>query len=353
MEEKMYSVAQIVEMLKDHWDKTRNVSGDYLSYSEKTITEILKKDILGTKFNLEEGERRKVSYENFNGDMVTETLYVFPKYLEGGKIVTSSVWDELDKVKREKIIYVGLDTVHVENKQTDRLREERRTGRTPYLVSYGYFFSLKHELERRALPANYVLFSVMTKKMIKEKIITEVKVNDMQEVLNTVEEILSEFDKSINKSLLKISEAYQVEYQRLLDIRTFVVMRQKMGLLSTLDISVLDEITRKMCVPLEYHNGSIKKMKKFSKDFNGGVYQMNLAGNINYIAEQLYEYEKYEKKRYENFLLKVRQKEFNSEQFRNQFGILIYEVAMSEPNKKDRIYLLNGMKVVGIKYSEK
>lgn len=351
MEEKMYTVAQIVEMLKDHWDKECNVNGDYLSYDEKTITEILKKDILGTKLGLAEGERKKVTYTNLNSNTVTEMLYVFPKYPEyGGKIATSSVWDELDIGKNEKIIYLNPDIVHVENKHTDEPVREQKAGRTAYLVSYGYYFSLKHELERRALPVNYALFDVMTKKMIQNKFLSEVKVGDMNGLLNKIEEVLTEFEKNINESLLVVNRAFKVEYQRLLDIRIFVVMRQKMGLLCSLNISELDEIVKKMSVPLEYHNGVIKKMKKFKKDFADGLYQMSFEENVKYIAAQIYEYEKYEKKQYEDFLLEVRQKKITSWKFRNRFGNLVYEVAMLEPTEEKREYLIRGMDIVGIKY---
>lgn len=347
----MYSVCQIVEMLKDHWDKESNVNGEYLSYNEKTITEILKKDILGSKFGLAEGERKKVTYTNFNQDTVTEPLYVFPKYPEyGGKIATSSVWDTLGKKKSEKIIYVNPDTVRVENKKNDKPVAEQKAGRKPYLVSYGYYFSLRHELERRALPVKYALFDMMTKKMIQNKILSEVKVDDMQELLNKVEEILTEFGKSINESLAVINSAFQVERQRLMDIRTFVVMRQKMRLLSSLDTVGLDKTIAKMNAPLEYRNGTIKKLNKLKKDFNDGFYQMSFEENINYVAAQIYEYEKYEKKQYDSFLLKVWQKEVMSWQFRSRFGDLVYESAMLEPTEEKREYLIRGMETIGIKY---
>ena len=88
MSEKYYNV-------KEALDYIRNYPGGkiekefYMDLTEKQIRDILKKDVLGQYKQLSEGEHIIESYINFQGDEVVETLYVFPKFGENPKILSS------------------------------------------------------------------------------------------------------------------------------------------------------------------------------------------------------------------------------------------------------------------------
>ncbi|HEM5928021.1 TPA: hypothetical protein U2B01_001444 [Streptococcus suis] len=195
--EKYYNVKEALTYIKKY-PSGREAIEPYMDLSEKQIRDILKKDVLGYYKGLPIGEHIKEDYENFDGEIVVDSLFVFPKYGDNPKIFSS--WDSIYKKESSKTKMLQRQGIKTENEQ---IREEyKKSGKPAYLMNEDYLFSLKLEVERRQLPIKFVDIPLHTVATIKA-LVTE------KELLAHFEEIISRLLEEFQNNLQKDAKDYQ------------------------------------------------------------------------------------------------------------------------------------------------
>ena len=296
MKEKYYNVKEALDYIRSY-PSGRIEKEFYMNITEKQIRDILKKDVLGQYKQLSEGEHIIESYINFQGDEVVETLYVFPKFGKNSKILSS--WDNLYK-KEDKLVKQlqreGFKTTE------DKIREEfKNSGKPAYLMNEDYLFSLKLEIERRQLPIKIFHIQPRTKSTIMQLINEEMLETNFELTINT---LLEEFEQRLKEDWFEnqklcIEQAEKVG-ELLEDVRGRTEILQSVAPELALDSynSRLEEVE-------EFYNklknqefiasfNFEKSFNKFKKDY---MEQAN-KNVISSLADKIYEFEKYQIKKY-------------------------------------------------------
>ena len=296
MKEKYYNVKEALDYIRSY-PSGRIEKEFYMDITEKQIRDILKKDVLGKYRQLPEGEHIIESYINFQEDEVVETLYVFPKFGKNSKILSS--WDNLYK-KEDKLVKQlqreGFKTTEV------KIREEfKNSGKPAYLMNEDYLFSLKLEIERRQLPIKIFHIQPRTKSTIMQLINEEMLETNFELTINT---LLEEFEQRLKEDWFEnqklcIEQAEKVG-ELLEDVRGRTEILQSVAPELSLDSynSRLEEVE-------EFYNklknqefiasfNFEKSFNKFKKDY---MEQAN-KNMISSLADKIYEFEKYQIKKY-------------------------------------------------------
>lgn len=296
MKEKYYNVKEALDYIRSY-PSGRIAKEFYMDITEKQIRDILKKDVLGQYKQLSEGEHVIEIYENFQGDEVAETLYVFPKFGMNPKILSS--WDSLYK-KEDKLVKQlqrqGLKTLET------KIREEfKNSGKPSYLMSEDYLFSLKLEIERRQLPIKIFHIQARTSSTIKQLLNEEILETNFELTIST---LLEEFERRLKEDWFEnqklcIEQAEKVG-ELLEDVRGRTEILQSVAPELALDSynSRLEEVeefynnlkNQEFTLSFEIEE-SVSKFKKFyMKQANKNV--------ISSLANKIYEFEKYQIKKY-------------------------------------------------------
>ena len=296
MKEKYYNVKEALDYIRSY-PSGRIAKEFYMDITEKQIRDILKKDVLGQYKQLSEGEHVIEIYENFQGDEVAETLYVFPKFGMNPKILSS--WDSLYK-KEDKLVKQlqrqGLKTLET------KIREEfKNSGKPSYLMSEDYLFSLKLEIERRQLPIKIFHIQARTSSTIKQLLNEEILETNFELTIST---LLEEFERRLKEDWFEnqklcIEQAEKVG-ELLEDVRERTEILQSVAPELALDSynSRLEEVeefynnlkNQEFTLSFEIEE-SVSKFKKFyMKQANKNV--------ISSLANKIYEFEKYQIKKY-------------------------------------------------------
>lgn len=296
MKEKYYNVKEALDYIRSY-PSGRIAKEFYMDITEKQIRDILKKDVLGQYKQLSEGEHVIEIYENFQGDEVAETLYVFPKFGMNPKILSS--WDSLYK-KEDKLVKQlqrqGLKTLET------KIREEfKNSGKPSYLMSEDYLFSLKLEIERRQLPIKIFHIQARTSSTIKQLLNEEILETNFELAIST---LLEEFERRLKEDWFEnqklcIEQAEKVG-ELLEDVRGRTEILQSVAPELALDSynSRLEEVeefynnlkNQEFTLSFEIEE-SVSKFKKFyMKQANNNV--------ISSLANKIYEFEKYQIKKY-------------------------------------------------------
>ena len=303
--EKYYNVKEALTYIKKY-PSGREAIEPYMDLSEKQIRDILKKDVLGYYKGLPIGEHIKEDYENFDGEIVVDSLFVFPKYGDNPKIFSS--WDSIYKKESSKTKMLQRQGIKTENEQ---IREEyKKSGKPAYLMNEDYLFSLKLEVERRQLPIKFVDIPLHTVATIKA-LVTE------KELLAHFEEIVSRLLEEFQNNLQKDSQDYQkicIEQSNRLDELLCDVSGRNDLLNSVAPEILTDEYLTKLremndfCNMLRNHMVEVQLKKKYNdkKDFKK-------------ISSKLYDFEKYQLSKYKSKLIEHNrmriETEFNYQQY--------------------------------------
>ena len=296
MKEKYYNVKEALDYIRSY-PSGRIAKEFYMDITEKQIRDILKKDVLGQYMHCSEGEHISEIYENFQGDEVVETLYVFPKFGKHPKILSS--WDVLYK-KEDKLVKElqrqGLKTPE------EKIREEfKNSGKPAYLMNEDYLFSLKLEIERRQLPIKIFRIQPRTSSTIKQLLNEEILETNFELTIST---LLEEFERRLKEDWFEnqklcIEQAEKVG-ELLEDVRGRTEILQSVAPELALDSynSRLEEIeefynnlkNQEFTLSFEIEE-SVSKFKKFyMKQANKNV--------ISSLAKKIYEFEKYQINKY-------------------------------------------------------
>lgn len=296
MKEKYYNVKEALDYIRSY-PSGRIAKEFYMDITEKQIRDILKKDVLGQYMHCSEGEHISEIYENFQGDEVVETLYVFPKFGKHPKILSS--WDVLYK-KEDKLVKElqrqGLKTPE------EKIREEfKNSGKPAYLMNEDYLFSLKLEIERRQLPIKIFRIQPRTSSTIKQLLNEEILETNFELTIST---LLEEFERRLKEDWFEnqklcIEQAEKVG-ELLEDVRGRTEILQSVAPELALDSynSRLEEVeefynnlkNQEFTLSFEIEE-SVSKFKKFyMKQANKSV--------ISSLANKIYEFEKYQIKKY-------------------------------------------------------
>ena len=296
MKEKYYNVKEALDYIRSY-PSGKLKKEFYMNITEKQIRDILKKDVLGQYMHCSEGEHISEIYENFQGDEVVETLYVFPKFGKHPKILSS--WDVLYK-KEDKLVKElqrqGLKTPE------EKIREEfKNSGKPAYLMNEDYLFSLKLEIERRQLPIKIFRIQPRTSSTIKQLLNEEILETNFELTIST---LLEEFERRLKEDWFEnqklcIEQAEKVG-ELLEDVRGRTEILQSVAPELALDSynSRLEEVeefynnlkNQEFTLSFEIEE-SVSKFKKFyMKQANKSV--------ISSLANKIYEFEKYQIKKY-------------------------------------------------------
>lgn len=296
MKEKYYNVKEALEYIRSY-PSGRIEKEFYMDITEKQIRDILKKDVLGKYRQLSEGEQKIETYINFKEKEVADTLYVFPKFGKNPKIFSS--WDSLYK-KEDKLVKQlqrqGLKTPEA------KIREEfKNSGKPAYLMNEDYLFSLKLEIERRQLPIEIFHIHPRTSSTIKQLLNEEMLETNFELTIRT---LLEEFERRLKEDWFEnqklcIEQAEKVG-ELLEDVRGRTEILQSVAPELSLDSynSRLEEVE-------EFYNklknqefiasfNFEKSFNKFKKDY---MEQAN-KNMISSLADKIYEFEKYQIKKY-------------------------------------------------------
>ena len=296
MKEKYYNVKEALDYIRSY-PSGRIAKEFYMDITEKQIRDILKKDVLGQYKQLSEGEHVIEIYENFQGDEVAETLYVFPKFGMNPKILSS--WDSLYK-KEDKLVKQlqrqGLKTLET------KIREEfKNSGKPSYLMSEDYLFSLKLEIERRQLPIKIFRIQPRTSSTIKQLLNEEMLETNFELTIIT---LLEEFERRLKEDWFEnqklcIEQAEKVG-ELLEDVRGRTEILQSVAPELALDSynSRLEEVeefynnlkNQEFTLSFEMEESGSKFRKFYMKQVNKNV--------ISSLADKIYEFEKYQINKY-------------------------------------------------------
>lgn len=296
MEEKYYNVKEALDYIRSY-PSGRIEKEFYMDITEKQIRDILKKDVLGQYMHCSEGEHISEIYENFQGDEVVETLYVFPKFGKHPKILSS--WDVLYK-KEDKLVKElqrqGLKTPE------EKIREEfKNSGKPAYLMNEDYLFSLKLEIERRQLPIKIFHIQPRTSSTIKQLLNEEMLETNFELTINT---LLEEFEQRLKEDWFEnqklcIEQAEKVG-ELLEDVRGRTEILQSVAPELSLDAynSRLKEVeefynkskNQEFIPPFNFEKSFNKFKKNYMNQENKNV--------ISSLSNKIYEFEKYQINKY-------------------------------------------------------
>lgn len=296
MEEKYYNVKEALDYIRSY-PSGRIEKEFYMDITEKQIRDILKKDVLGQYMHCSEGEHISEIYENFQGDEVVETLYVFPKFGKHPKILSS--WDVLYK-KEDKLVKElqrqGLKTPE------EKIREEfKNSGKPAYLMNEDYLFSLKLEIERRQLPIKIFRIQPRTSSAIKQLLNEEMLETNFELTINT---LLEEFEQRLKEDWFEnqklcIEQAEKVG-ELLEDVRGRTEILQSVAPELSLDAynSRLKEVeefynkskNQEFIPPFNFEKSFNKFKKNYMNQENKNV--------ISSLSNKIYEFEKYQINKY-------------------------------------------------------
>lgn len=165
---------------------------------------------------------------------ITETLHVFPKYdnlfqndLEKSIVLSSFDEDlgDMDKVQMREMY--------------EEIVNDKGRGKTPYLMTEHYLFSLKHEIERREYPTKKLYLSPHTPAEI---ILKLDKTNFRNNIPEIIDELYTDFFLNVNEEIKKHNEAKSVEKNRCNDINNFLVNWEKYLLKSLKKLSKVFQV---------------------------------------------------------------------------------------------------------------
>lgn len=316
MEETYYTVKEAIAYIRSYPSSQRisfDYFGDieepdfYMDISEKQLRDILKRDVLGAYRGIPTGEHRKEAYENFKGETVVESLFVFKKYGDNPRILSS--WDSIYKKENPEMKRMQRQGIKTEE---ERIREgfNKKSGKPSYLMNEDYLFSLKLEVERRQLPIKIVDVPLHTVATIK----TLIDENDLQ----------FDFDAIISRLLKKFQYNLRYESQGYhgLCIDQYHNLRVLLGevrfqtnILRTVAPEVLsneflDELDKmmKFCddllhKPIEVDFDIEKQVKQFKESYSKEKDFTKLASKL-YNFEK-YQLNKYKEKRFKHGRMKV------------------------------------------------
>ena len=296
MKEKYYNVKEALDYIRSY-PSGRIEKEFYMNITEKQIRDILKKDVLGQYKQLSEGKHIIESYINFQGDEVVETLYVFPKFGKNSKILSS--WDNLYK-KEDKLVKQlqrqGEKTVD------EQIREEfKNSGKPAYLMNEDYLFSLKLEIERRQLPIKIFHIQPRTKSTIMQLINEEMLETNFELTINT---LLEEFEQRLKEDWFENQKLCMEQAEKVGELLEDVRGRTEI-LQSVAPELSLDSYNSRLEEVEEFYNklknqefiasfNFEKSFNKFKKDY---MEQAN-KNVISSLADKIYEFEKYQIKKY-------------------------------------------------------
>lgn len=318
--EKYYNVKEALNYIKKY-PSGREAIEPYMDLSEKQIRDILKKDVLGYYKGLPIGEHIKEDYENFDGEIVVDSLFVFPKYRDNPKIFSS--WDSIYKKESSRMKMLQRQGIKTEHEQ---IREEyKKSGKPAYLMNEDYLFSLKLEVERRQLPTKFVDIPLHTVPTIKA-LVTE------KELQTHFEEIVSRLLEEFQNNLQKDSQDYQkicIEQSNRLDELLFDV-RGRNGILNTVAPEILsDEYLTKLREMNDFCNMLRNQMVEVKLNIKDKVSQLrkNYSDKKDFkkISSKLYDFEKYQLSKYKSKLIEHNRMRIETELNYKQYLINEYK----------------------------
>ncbi|MEG3314029.1 hypothetical protein RFL03_10185 [Streptococcus parasuis] len=320
MIESYYNVKQALEYIRQYPSGKEDIV-PYINLTEKQLRDILKKDVLGTYKELPVGVHTQETYSNFEDNIVMDTLFVFPKYGDNPKILSS--WDVIYK-KEDAITKLmqrqGLKT------EDEQIREEfKKSGKPAYLMNEDYLFSLKLEVERRQLPIKFIDIPLHTVSTIKS-LVTE---NELQfHFEETIGRLLEEFQNNLQQDSQENHKLCIEQSNRLCELLGDVEGRN--SILSSVAPEILsDEYLTKLeemngfCAMLhnnviEVHLDIKNEVDKFRK-----VYKNN--GDFNKLSLKLYDFEKYQLNKYKANAIEYNQMRIEKERNYKQYLLKEYK----------------------------
>lgn len=318
--EKYYNVKEALTYIKKY-PSGREAIEPYMDLSEKQIRDILKKDVLGYYKSLPIGEHIKENYENFDGEIVVDSLFVFPKYGDNPKIFSS--WDSIYKKESSKTKMQQRQGIKTENEQ---IRVEyKKSGKPAYLMNEDYLFSLKLEVERRQLPIKFVDIPLHTVATIKA-LVTE------KELLTHFEEIASRLLEEFQNNLQKDSQDYQkicIEQSNRLDELLCDVSGRNDLLNSVAPEILTDEYLTKLREMNDFCNMLRNHMVEVQLNIKDEVSQLKKKYNdkkdFKKISSKLYDFEKYQLSKYKSKLIEHNRMRIETELNYKQYLINEYK----------------------------
>ncbi|WP_449453414.1 hypothetical protein [Streptococcus suis] len=318
--EKYYNVKEALNYIRQY-PSGREVIEPYMDISEKQIRDILKKDVLGYYKNIPIGQHIKEVYENFNGEKVVDSLFVFPKYGDNPKIFSS--WDSIYKKETSQIKMMQCQGLKIEYEQIREIF--KNSGKTAYLMNEDYLFSLKLEVERRQLPIKFVDIPLHTVAIIKT-LVTE------QELIDHFEEIVSRLLEEFQDNLQKDSQKQHrlcIEQSNRLDELLFDV-RGRNEILNTVAPEILsDDYLTKLREMFDFCNVLRNQMVEIQLNINDEVikfkkYYCNKR-DFNKFLSKLYDFEKYQLSKYKSKLIEHNRMRIETELNYKQYLINEYK----------------------------
>lgn len=305
VEEKYYNVKEALGYIRQY-PSGREATQFYMNLSEKQIRDILKKDVLGTYMGLPVGEHRKEVYTNFEGDTVVDTLFVFPKYGNNPKILSS--WDTLYKKENATTKMMQRQGYKTADEQ---IREElKQPGKPAYLMNEDYLFSLKLEVERRQLPITFIDIPLHTVSIIREQIAEYgLKIN-LKSILT---QLLTEFNEKIQEDIASYNKVCYEKFVVLTELLDDVRGRREI-LASVAPYILTDDYQAKFDKMVVYNQALKNNPIIYTIDIEEQVNQLEEkylrkpTRKFEDLASKLYDFEKYQVKLYKSEVAEHRRK---------------------------------------------
>lgn len=299
-----YTISEVLEKLKEHPNSDNNHKGDWLNYSRKTITEIVRNDyLIMKKYPLNKKEMLDVgdiSYTETYG-RTKKHIKSFPKYhgiySSNSKAEIYPKPHQVDD-KKEKIEIVDGELVII-NKRDDEegMRPDSclvKSGRPQFWLSYDYVYSLMLHLENKTYRSKQIYISIFTKSdMLNEFQDENMKYSAMLEVLEI-------FQEKIAQDIKENSDALTNEITRLEIVCSFI-NNNKIEAISTINVDRLRDMIDEIKQPIVFFVKTKKIRHRMSKILNSETECENEK-----IAQQLYDFQKYQLEKYENYIVKKR-----------------------------------------------
>lgn len=302
-DENYYNVKEALDYIRQY-PSGREATKYYMNLSEKQIRDILKKDVLGKYKGIPVGKRARIKYENYDGDTAFESVYVFPKYGDNPKILSS--WDSIYKKESDIVKKLQREGYKTED---EKIRENfKSSGKPSYLMNEDYLFSLKLEVERRQLPIKFIDIPLHTVAIIKGQI-TEYDLT--KNFTNVLTHLLTEFNEEVQEDIASYNQVCNEKFTVLMELLSDVKGRR--GILASVAPYILtDDYQARFDKMVEYsqalknnpvsHTIDIKKQVNTLEE----SYMGNPSENFADLASKIYDFEKYQLNLYKSKVIEHR-----------------------------------------------
>ncbi|GAA2863896.1 hypothetical protein [Lactobacillus intestinalis] len=309
-----FTYEEAESQIRKHWKPDNNKKGNYLSTQRRQLQKIIRSDIIGTYFQINDRNHNHITDDEWakqniygfekektyfldlpNGEEkeYKEKLHVFPKYDDlfpkfEKSIVLSAFDEQLDDERKLQFRDIYEDVYGLPG-----------NGNTKYIMTEPYLFALKHEIERREYPTKVLYCQPDSPKYILQNF---EQINFRDELLKNTDHLIDNFSLKIEQELKGQNNVKKLEINRYKNILAFInnwacinpkvlnISHLKNENIYTEFINKSNELKKEFTFNFDSEKEKEKLHKNFSKD---KIIHLSDSELKDKIKNSIYSFEKY------------------------------------------------------------